>query len=86
MRWLEVITDVMSLNLGKLWEMVRNTKTWCASVYGIAEPDMTGWLSNNVIYAYVCVCVCVCVCMHTQKELSGSTKLYVKAMFMAIFQ
>ena len=79
MRQLEVITDAMNMNLGKLWEMVRDRKTWCTAVHGVAESAMTGWLSNNIIHA------CVCVCVHTQKELPGSTKSHVKAMFMAIF-
>ena len=26
MRWLDGITDAMHMNLGKLWEMVRNTE------------------------------------------------------------
>ena len=26
MRWKDIITDSMDMNLGKLWEMVRNTE------------------------------------------------------------
>ena len=39
------------------------------------------WVTEQQHYTRMYVCVCV----HTQKELPGSTKLHVKAMFMAIF-
>ena len=29
MRWLDGITDVMNMNLGKLQEMLRDRKAWC---------------------------------------------------------
>ena len=40
MRWLDGITNA-SMNLGKLWEMVRSGRP------GVSELDMTGWLNNN---------------------------------------
>ena len=37
MRWLDSITDRMSMNLGKLWEMVRDREAWHATVRGVAK-------------------------------------------------
>ena len=34
MRWLESITDSIEVNLGKLWEIVRDREALCAAVHG----------------------------------------------------
>ena len=54
MRWLEGITDSVNVNLGTLWEIVRDREAWHAAVHGAAKSQ--AWLGTwtaTTIYIHI---------------------------------
>ena len=51
LRWLNGITDSMDMNLGELWQMVKDREAWCASVHEVpkSRTRLGDWTTRTSI-------------------------------------
>ena len=55
MTWLDGITDAVNMNLGKLWEMVRNREAWHAAGQGHRVAKNQTQLNDWTTIKYSCI-------------------------------
>ena len=50
MRWLDSITNLVNMNLSKLWEIVEDRGAWRATVHGVAKSrtPLNDWTTTNL--------------------------------------
>ena len=51
-RWLDGISDAMDMNVGKLWEVVRDGEAWHAAVHGVSTSltRLSDWTKTTVFF------------------------------------
>ena len=54
MRWLNIITDSMDVDLGELWELVMDREAWLAVIHGVmkGQTRRSDWTELNWTYCF----------------------------------
>ena len=67
-RQLDSITNLMNMNLSKLWDIMEDRRAWCAVVHGVINSWTWHLLSNNKgRFRYSCLCICLCASLVRSK-------------------
>ena len=50
---MNAITDSMDMNLGELWQMVKDREAWCVAVQGVSKVgcDLVTEQQQNVVFS-----------------------------------
>ena len=51
MKWLNSITNLMSMNLSKFWETVKDREVWCAAAHGLTkiQTQLSEWITTTYL-------------------------------------